>query len=363
MLQGRSKFGMRLSDFDYHLPEDLIALEPSAVRGESRLLHVQKGGTHHHQFTELPSLLKEGDLLVLNNTRVFPAALTGTRPAREGGGEVRVDLNLLYPVEVRERQVTWRAFARPAKRLKAGDHLQIGSAAEAQVVRREGGEVDLLLNLSSDDFMAAVEEEGKIPLPPYIARRRDVTSSDRERYQTVYAVHSGSVAAPTAGLHFTPTILSALERRGITTAEVTLHVGPGTFLPVSSNDISDHQMHSEWGEITPDVAASINAAKAEGRRIVSVGTTSTRLLEAAAVADGVLEPFRAATDIFITPGYKFRIVDALITNFHLPRSTLLMLISAFAGVNSVKDAYKSAVEERYRFYSYGDACLLEKDND
>ncbi len=356
---------MRLDDFDYHLPEELIALEPAVERDASRLLHVCAGGVGHYQFSDLPSLLREGDLLVVNNTRVFPAALKVTRPARAegGGGDVEVDINLLYPLAEKDGEVTWRAFARPAKRLREGDEVRVSPGLVGAVIRRDGGEVDLRFSLGSEDLMAAVEAAGDVPLPPYIARRRDVSDADRDRYQTVYAAHSGSVAAPTAGLHFTSGVFEALSEKGIETAAVTLHVGPGTFLPVSVDDVADHKMHSEWGEVTQAVADQVTRAKADGRRVVSVGTTSTRLLEAAATGRGELSPFRAATDIFIAPGFEFRIVDALITNFHLPKSTLMMLISAFAGLDRVKAAYAAAIEERYRFYSYGDACLLETADD
>lgn len=354
---------MRPDEFDYHLPEELIALEPAAHRDASRLLHVPAADAlGHFRFADLPTLLKRGDLLVVNDTKVFPAALTATRPARAvgGGGDVTVDINLLHPAVETDHHVVWRAFARPAKRLREGDLLHISDGFTGQIVARTAGAVDIRFEKSPAELLLALEAAGDMPLPPYIARKRAPDMRDRERYQTVYAAHTGSVAAPTAGLHFTPDLFDALAQSGVETAHVTLHVGAGTFLPVTAESLDDHKMHAEWGEVSKPVADQINAAKAAGRRIVSVGTTSTRLLETAATGTGQIAPFRGETDIFITPGFDFKIVDALITNFHLPKSTLLMLISAFCGVQTVRDAYAAAVQERYRFYSYGDACLLER---
>ncbi|MEM6650575.1 MAG: tRNA preQ1(34) S-adenosylmethionine ribosyltransferase-isomerase QueA, partial [Pseudomonadota bacterium] len=347
--------------FDYALPEELIALTPVAQRDRSRLLQVGGSKVAHHIFKDVPELLSPGDLLVVNNTKVFPAALTAIRPARQmgGGGYVTIDINLLHPITEEKGEVTWRAFARPAKRLKEGDSLSFQQGLRGEVLRREEGVIDLCFPMQANDFMATLEKIGHMPLPPYIARKRPPAEDDKERYQTVYAKENGSVAAPTAGLHFTKDVFKALEAKGIGLTHVTLHVGAGTFLPVTAEKIEDHKMHSEWGEVTDEVADRINRVKRKGGRIVAVGTTSTRLLETAANPEGQLATFRGETDIFITPGFSFRIVDALITNFHLPKSTLMMLISAFAGTETIRNAYKIAVEEKYRFFSYGDACLLE----
>ncbi|WOI54577.1 tRNA preQ1(34) S-adenosylmethionine ribosyltransferase-isomerase QueA [Parvularcula sp. LCG005] len=356
---------MSPDDFDFVLPEELIALEPAQPRDSSRLLHVRPDGLGHHTFRELPTLLRPGDVLVINDTKVFPAALTAIRPARAegGGGDVQVDVNLLHPVSEEEKVVVWRAFARPAKRLREGDILHFGDRFSGEIVARRAGEIDLRVSLSADQFMRGLHDVGQMPLPPYIARKRGTRPEDRENYQTIFARLEGSVAAPTAGLHFTDQTFADLEARGISVERVTLHVGAGTFLPVTADTIEDHQMHAEWGEVTEETAQRLNTAMAEGRRIVSVGTTSTRLLESAAVSKGVLAPFRGETSIFITPGYEFKIIGALITNFHLPKSTLLMLISAFAGSSTIKAAYDAAVARQYRFYSYGDACLIEKSYD
>ncbi|WP_031552919.1 tRNA preQ1(34) S-adenosylmethionine ribosyltransferase-isomerase QueA [Parvularcula oceani] len=349
---------MRTSDFDFDLPDDRIALRPADRRDRSRLLHVKGGGLGDHVFSELPTLLREGDLLVLNDTRVLPAALKGVRPARQvgGGGAVTVDVNLLSPLA---EGTVWRAFARPTKRLRAGDRLDFGAGLSGEVRRRDGGEIELALK-ADGPIDAALAAAGQMPLPPYIARKRAADEADADRYQTVYArAEASSVAAPTAGLHFTPELLAELETRGIGSVRATLHVGAGTFLPVSAERPEDHEMHSERGELSAETAARIAEARAEGRRIVCVGTTSLRLVEAAS-ADGAIAPFSGETDIFITPGHRFRTCDVLLTNFHLPRSTLFMLVCAFAGTERMKSAYAHAVEAGYRFYSYGDACLLER---
>jgi S-adenosylmethionine:tRNA ribosyltransferase-isomerase len=351
---------MHLSDFDFELPEELIALEPAPDREGSRLLHVGQDAIGHHRFAELPDLLREGDVLVLNNTRVFPAALRAVRPARSAeGGDVAVDLSLVKAVET-AAPVRWRAFARPGKRLAVGDILVIDDTFRLEIVAKDGAEIEVRFDGTQAAFDAALDASGQMPLPPYIARRRPAGSEDRDRYQTVYAQRRGSVAAPTAGLHFTEGLLDRLGARGIDHCFVTLHVGPGTFLPVTVDKVEDHRMHAEWGEVPEDVAARLNRVREEGGRIVAVGTTSTRLLESAASSDGQVVPFTGETDIFITPGYAFRAVDALITNFHLPRSTLLMLVSAFAGTERIRTAYAEAIAQGYRFYSYGDACLLER---
>lgn len=336
--------------FDFELPRDLIAERPITPRDAARLLHVAARGLQDRHVRDLPGLLQPGDVLVSNDTRVIPARLFGKR------GEAGVEVTLHERVALD----SWKAFARPAKKLRLGDVVRFGGDFSAEVAEKgEAGEVTLRFDRSGDALMLALEEHGKLPLPPYI-RKGEADAADRDDYQTVFAQHKGAVAAPTAGLHFTPELLAALDARGITRLTVTLHVGAGTFLPVKVDNTRDHKMHSERGVVSAEVAAAINAAKAAGRRVVAVGTTSLRLLESAADADGVLHPFDAATDIFITPGYRFRLVDVLMTNFHLPRSTLFMLVSAFAGLDNMRAAYAHAMASGYRFYSYGDACLLEK---
>jgi S-adenosylmethionine:tRNA ribosyltransferase-isomerase len=308
----------------------------------------------------LPDLLRPGDALVFNDTRVIPAALHGVR--RRGALQAQISVTLIE----RKDQSRWRGLARPAKRLQEGDRLHFGhsgsvclaGALDATVAARgEEGEVELIFDLSGPDLDAAIASVGEMPLPPYIAARRPAEEADRRDYQTVFAAHDGAVAAPTAGLHFTPELMAALKERGIERHFVTLHVGPGTFLPVKAEDTDAHKMHAEWGEVSSGTAAALNAVRAQGGRIVAVGTTSLRLLETAA-RDGAIEPFRGPTDIFITPGYRFRAVDMLMTNFHLPRSTLFMLVAAFSGLDVMKEAYAHAIAAGYRFYSYGDACLL-----
>ena len=347
---------MRVDDFDFELPEDRIALTPADPRDAARLLHVGTEGLQDRIFRDLPDLLNPGDLLVVNDTRVIPAQLSGARPGRGEGGAVAVDATLHKRLDAHR----WRAFVRPAKRLAPGDRVTFGDGFDAVVEAREGAEATLRFALAGGDFDAALARVGAPPLPPYIARRRPLEAEDAARYQTVYAAEAGSVAAPTAGLHFTEALMARLRDRGVGFEAVTLHVGAGTFLPVVAKDTRDHRMHAEWGEITADQAARINQARAQGGRIICVGTTSLRLLESAVDAGGVIQPFASETDIFITPGFEFRAADMLMTNFHLPRSTLFMLVSAFSGVDRMKAAYAHAVAGKYRFYSYGDACLLER---
>jgi S-adenosylmethionine:tRNA ribosyltransferase-isomerase len=300
---------------------------------------------------DLPDLLRPGDLLVYNDTRVIPARLVGHR------GAARVEVTL----HKREAADTWRAFAKPGKRLRVGDQVVFAADLSAEVLaKHEEGDVDLRFGIAGGELMAALHRHGSVPLPPYIRRPEGASARDEEDYQTVFAAIEGAVAAPTAGLHFTPSLLDRLGERGIGRVPVTLHVGAGTFLPVKVEEVRDHRMHSEWGEISPDTAHAVNAARQAGGRIVAVGTTSLRLLESAAAEDGQLAPFSGETDIFITPGYRFRIVDLLLTNFHLPRSTLFMLVSAFAGLERMRAAYAHAVARGYRFYSYGDASLLRR---
>jgi S-adenosylmethionine:tRNA ribosyltransferase-isomerase len=350
---------MRVDEFDFVLPENRIALFPANPRDAARLLHVNGGTFGDRVVRDLPSLLRAGDLLVLNDTRVIPAQLRGERAARAGGADVCIDATLVKRLSG-DGAARWQAFVRPAKRLKAGDLISFGEDFSAIVESREDGEATFRFNAGIDEFDRLLAKHGAPPLPPYIARKRAVSVDDESDYQTIYAAEAGSVAAPTAGLHFTPALLARLKDAGVNTELVTLHVGAGTFLPVTAQDTREHLMHAEWGEITESQAARIDAARASGGRVVAVGTTSLRLLESASDETGIVRPFQGETDIFITPGHRFRSVDALMTNFHLPRSTLFMLVCAFAGTKTMKRAYKHAIEKDYRFFSYGDACLLER---
>lgn len=350
---------MDVSLFDFDLPESLIALRPASPRDSARLLHVPSEGHIEHKIvSDLPALLREGDVLVFNETKVFPAALTATRPARAhgGGGDVAVTVNLH---KVKDN-AAWDAFCRPAKRLRVGDIINFDDQLSAEVVdKRDGGDLTLRFNVAGDFLSAAFERCGAPPLPPYIARKRAPDAQDVSDYQTVYAKETGSVAAPTAGLHFTPELLKALDKKGVQREALTLHVGAGTFLPVKSDRVEDHDMHSEWFTISGSVADRLNRAKAEGRRIVAVGTTALRALESAFEAGSVRAQSRE-TDIFLTPGSKFHVVDGLMTNFHLPKSSLFMLVSALAGLERMHAAYAAAIAEEYRFYSYGDSSLIWK---
>ncbi len=355
---------MRVDLFDFDLPEDRIALRPAEPRDAARLLVVRPGeGLDDRIVRDLPDLLRPGDLLVFNDTRVIPAQLSGVRRRDENVAQVDATLHMRVAPD------QWRAFLRPAKRVAVGDRLSFGHDSnlcllgklEAIVLEKgEAGEVLLGFEFTDAALDEAIQAAGHMPLPPYIASRRPGDERDRSDYQTVYAREEGAVAAPTAGLHFTPELMQALDRRGIGRVFVTLHVGAGTFLPVKADDTADHRMHAEWGHV-PDVAAgAINEARARGGRIVAVGTTSLRLIESAAAEDGQVGAWSGETDIFITPGYRFRAVDVLMTNFHLPRSTLFMLVSAFSGLETMKAAYSHAIGEGYRFYSYGDASLLSR---
>ncbi len=349
---------MRVDAFDFHLPEESIALRPANPRDSAKLLQVsERGQLTSHIVKDLPSLLREGDVLVLNETKVLRAALTATRPARAhgGGGDVTIDVNLHTAVSETE----WRAFVRPAKRLRDGDEVHFSDKLSATVYeKQEGGDVGLRFNLSGVELSEAIEATGQPPLPPYIARKRAPDAKDIEDYQTVYAEGvAASVAAPTAGLHFTPDVFEGLKVAGVQIERLTLHVGAGTFLPVKTDDTDDHHMHSEWYQIAPDTAEHINAAKAEGRRIIAVGTTALRALESSAV-DGQVKTLTDDTQIFITPGSGFHIIDGLMTNFHLPKSTLFMLVSALSGLDRMQAAYAHAIKNGYRFYSYGDSSLL-----
>ncbi len=340
---------MKLSDFDYYLPEELIAQEPAAFRDRSRLLvlHRDTGQTEHRRFSDCVNYFSPGDVLVLNNTRVIPARLIGVK---EGTG-ARIEVVLLKRAALN----TWEALVKPGKRVRPGTRIIFGEgmlAAEAVGTTEAGGRV---LSFSYDGvFEDILDRLGQMPLPPYIRKELH----DRERYQTVYARFPGSAAAPTAGLHFTPELLERIRNSGIHTAELLLHVGLGTFRPVKTENILEHRMHAEYYEISPQAAAAVNRARQEGGRIISVGTTTTRTLETVTGDDGMVRPGSGWTDIFIYPGYRFKAVDVLITNFHLPKSTLLMLVSAFAGREKVLEAYRQAVSQGYRFFSFGDAMLI-----
>ena len=349
---------MRVDAFDFSLPEELIALRPQTRREEARLLVVDGGAVTDRRVGDLPVIFQPGDVLVVNNTKVIPAQLRGLRPARATGGGCQ-DVAIDITVHKRLSTSDWAALVRPAKRLKEGDRLDFGAHLSAQVLRMTGqGAAILRFNESGRALDAAVHAVGKMPLPPYIASRRAVDEQDRRDYQTAYASREGAIAAPTAGLHFTPTLLSALKKKGVEIVEVTLHVGAGTFLPVKVADTRDHVMHAEWGEVSDCAAQKMNQARRRGKRLIAGGTTTLRLLETAARPSGVIEAFSGETAIFITPGYTFKSADLLLTNFHLPRSTLFMLVSAFAGSDAMKGAYAHAIKRKYRFYSYGDACLL-----
>jgi S-adenosylmethionine:tRNA ribosyltransferase-isomerase len=339
---------MRVDAFDFELPKQLIADRPAEPRDAARLL-VVGSALEDRGILDLPQLLRRGDLLVVNDTRVIPARLLGAR----GSAQVEVTLH---------RDLgdgSWRAFAKGAKRLKPGDRLVFGADFAAEVTAKHSeGDIGLRFAVTGERFRTGLARFGSMPLPPYIKRAGGGDARDHDDYQTIFAAKEGAVAAPTAGLHFTPRLLAALDAAGIERATLTLHVGAGTFLPVKAEDTRDHKMHSEWGFIAAETAERINAARARGGRVVAIGTTSLRLLESAAEADGRLRPFAGETALFITPGYRFRAIDLLLTNFHLPRSTLFMLVAAFAGLERMKRAYAHAIAARYRFFSYGDATLL-----
>lgn len=356
---------MRTDLFDFALPEDRIALRPASPRDSARLLVVRPGAAFEDRtVADLPGLLDAGDALVVNDTKVLPASLHGRRVGR-GEAEPAIEATLVERLDGSR----WRALVRPAKRLQAGDVVRFG--AEGRVcflgqldatveAKGEGGAVTFAFAFHGPVLDQALEERGDMPLPPYIAGRRAPDAQDRSDYQTMFAREEGSVAAPTAGLHFTDRLVRALAERGIALHRVTLHVGPGTFLPVKSDDTAGHRMHAEWGTLGAETAAALNAVRHRGGRIVAVGSTSLRLLESAAAADGTMSAFSGDTALFITPGYRFRAIDGMLTNFHLPRSTLLMLVSAFAGRDRIRAAYAHAIAAGYRFYSYGDATLLER---
>jgi S-adenosylmethionine:tRNA ribosyltransferase-isomerase len=343
--------GLSATDFDFDLPPDRIAQHPAVPRDSARLLDIGQTLTDR-VFRDLPDLLRPGDLLVANDTRVIPAQLSATR------GAARIGITLDRPLA----NGTWHALARNARRLHVGDQITIEGVdnftATVEALH-DGGAVSLRFNAEGAAFQARLEQAGALALPPYIARPEGPTAQDEADYQTIFAKHEGAVAAPTAGLHFTPEVLTALQARGVNRVTVTLHVGAGTFLPMRDDDISRHRIHAERGEITPTTANTINTTRARGGRVIAVGTTSLRLLETATTEAGTA-PFAGETDIFIRPGKPVRGADLLLTNFHLPRSTLFMLVCAFAGIERMKAAYAHAISHGYRFYSYGDACLLSR---
>ena len=345
--------GLRTGDFDFDLPEDAIALRPAVPRESARLLEVG-AALRDRTVADLPALLRPGDGLVINDTRVIPARISGRR------GRARIEATLLRPLDRTPDGEVWSALARPARRLRPGDAIEVSGSFRAHVEgRAEGGEVRLRFPPGTD-VLAALEVHGETPLPPYIGRAQGADARDRADYQTVYARTPGAVAAPTAGLHLTRDLLRRIEDRGVNIVTLTLHVGAGTFLPVTSERVEDHRMHAEWGEIAPRAADAVGRVRAAGGRVVAAGTTSLRLLESAADESGRIAPFRGDTELFIVPGYRFRIVDALLTNFHLPRSTLFMLVAAFSGLERMKAAYAHAAAAGYRFYSYGDASFLHR---
>ena len=346
---------MRLDDFDFHLPQALIATRPARPRPSARLLLAEGEAIRDLHVRDLTDLLGPGDLLVLNDTRVIPARLTGTRARATPQGEAvaKIEVTLLEPVAD-----GWKALAKPLRKLRAGEVIRFSDALSAEVAQIAEGELTLRFDATGEAFEAALARVGAMPLPPYIAALRPPDEADRQDYQTVWARHSGAVAAPTASLHFDEPLLEALRARGVRFTHVTLHVGAGTFLPVKVEDVTSHRMHGEWGEVTPEAAQAINDTRAGGGRVIPVGTTALRLIESAADAGGVVKPFQGVTEIFIYPGYRFRVTDALMTNFHLPKSTLLMLVSALMGQDRIRAIYRHAVETGYRFFSYGDASLL-----
>lgn len=342
---------MKLADFDFDLPEQLIATRPARPRTSARLLLAEGDRVSDRRVSDLVDILRPGDRLVLNNTKVLPARLFGTR--RRGDAVAKVEITLLEP-----RPDGWRALAKPLRKVQVGEAIRFSDRLSAKVTAKSETDLTLAFDLTGDDFDAALAEAGVMPLPPYIAAKRAADDQDRTDYQTVFARHSGAVAAPTASLHFDEDLLRALAEKRVEFTEVTLHVGAGTFLPVKVDDVTSHRMHAEWGRVTAAAADEINATKRAGGRVIPVGTTALRLIESAADATGHLHPWEGETDIFIYPGYRFRVADALMTNFHLPKSTLVMLVSALMGEDRIRYIYAHAIREGYRFFSYGDSSLL-----
>jgi S-adenosylmethionine:tRNA ribosyltransferase-isomerase len=349
---------MRVELFDFDLPTNRIALRPARPRDSARLLTVDGTSSADHVFSELPALLRPGDVLVFNDTRVIPAQLEGRRAACADRPRSGPGATIGATLHKREGPRDWRAFLRNAKRAKDGDTIEFGAGVCASVSDKSGDGSALLRFHGDEPVELLLERAGTVPLPPYIASKRAVDASDRDDYQTMFARQDGAVAAPTAALHFTQRLLDALDERGIGRETLTLHVGAGTFLPVKTDDTADHKMHAEWGRIDSATAERLNAARDAGGRLISVGTTSLRLLESATGDDRTIRPFEGDTSIFITPGYRFKAIDGLITNFHLPKSTLFMLVSALMGLEVMQSAYAHAIEAGYRFYSYGDGSLL-----
>jgi S-adenosylmethionine:tRNA ribosyltransferase-isomerase len=347
---------MKLSEFDFELPERLIATRPARPRSSSRLLVATPGTIIDSQTIDLANFLKSGDRLVLNDTKVIPARLSGIRrrAGEHGSTEAKIEVTLLAP----DAEGNWSALIKPLKRIRDGEEIAFSADLSALVIGRDDGTATLRFNVEGQEFDDALNSSGAMPLPPYIESKRKADDKDRDDYQTIWARSSGAVAAPTASLHFDDALVAALAKWGVQTTYVTLHVGAGTFLPVKTDDIRDHRMHAEWGEVTAEGANEINATRLGGGRIIAVGTTALRLIESAANEAGELCPWESDTDIFITPGYSFRIADALMTNFHLPKSTLMLLVSAFIGSERIREIYAHAITENYRFFSYGDASLL-----
>lgn len=346
---------MKLSDFDFDLPEELIATRPANPRSSARLLVADGAVLHDRRVTDLTDWLRPGDRLVLNDTRVIPARLSGVRhrASAQGAVQAKIEVTLLEP----RGDGTWSALIKPLRKLKIGEEVIFTDALRATLEAVEDGQGHLRFNCTGDDFDAALNAAGAMPLPPYIAAKRAADAQDMTDYQTVFARHAGAVAAPTASLHFDEALLAALEAQGVEFSHVTLHVGAGTFLPVKVDDISEHKMHAEWGRVSAKAAEEITATRAAGGRVIPVGTTALRLIETAA-RGGQITAWEGDTDIFITPGFEFNVTDGLMTNFHLPKSTLMMLVSALMGVQQVKDIYAHAIAEKYRFFSYGDSSLL-----
>lgn len=352
---------VKLSEFDFDLPEELIATRPMRPRPAARLLLAEAAHDNalhisDRHVSDLPSILRAGDLLVINTTKVIPARLNGHRHRESAQGRVsaKVEITLTDPLP----DGNWRALAKPLRKLANGEEIVFSEALRAVVVERGAEDAILRFNLSGEAFDAALDAAGQMPLPPYIAGRRAADAQDRADYQTVFARDPGAVAAPTASLHFDEELMADLRALGVEFAEVTLHVGAGTFLPVKVDDVRDHRMHAEWGHVTSDAAAQIMAARARGGRIIPVGTTALRLIETAATGPGRIGEWSGKTDIFITPGFRFQLADGLMTNFHLPKSTLMMLVSALMGRGRIMSIYAHAIAQRYRFFSYGDSSLL-----
>ena len=347
---------MKLSDFDFDLPESLIATRPASPRTSARLLVATGTELRDQRVSDLPDIFRAGDRLVLNDTKVIPARLFGLRhrDSAQGAVAAKIEVTLLEP----QADGSWMALVKPLKKIKIGEDVVFSDDLSARLVDKVDGTAMLKFNLTGDDFDVALAQSGAMPLPPYIAAKRPADAQDHHDYQTVFARHKGAVAAPTASLHFDTDLLAEIAAKGVTFSHVTLHVGAGTFLPVKVDDVSQHKMHSEWGEVSQQAADEVNATHAAGGRVIPVGTTALRLIESAATPDGELQAWSGSTDIFIRPDYKFRVADALMTNFHLPKSTLMMLVSALMGSEAVRVIYRHAISRGYRFFSYGDASIL-----